>query len=435
MKSVFIVIPNDKSKIVESILENLDFPKTKIVGEENVIYIVTLSDELVEMLTNAIQKVGVGKIYGLYQIIPLEFAASHDMKEETGRIQRASREEILESIKNKAKLTPNYIAYSILASIIASLGLLIDNIVMIIASMIIAPFIGPIIGLSLGASLDIKDLFDESFKSEAIGLLLSILIGFITTMFTPYTKPTQQILLRANPTYMDLLFALTAGLAAVLSIVSIETMTLIGVAIAASLVPPAANVGIGIAFLLKGTPGAEAIIIGSFLLLTINILAINTVSLLLFWIVGIAPSVSLRKRQVVKKKLRTRIAALTVLLLVFSIPIFTLTVRHYREVSMEKQITNSITKFMEENYPNVEIQSLKVSYNDQTKAAEIHMTIAYTQTNYNITDMSKKLAEYITYLYNIHVRVYISVLVEWNTNPITQLGCKEARKDAIKVFA
>ncbi len=407
---------------MKSILETLEIPYTSVRGEENIIIIVTIADELVEILTDGLQKVGVGKVYGTYQIIPLEFAAGMQIKsevdeKETAKLQRVSREEILEDIKSKARLTTNYITYSILASILAALGLLTDNIIMIIASMIIAPFIGPIIGLSLGVTLDLKELFDESLKSEATGLGISILVGFVITIITPYSHPTNQIMYRAFPTYLDLLFALTAGLAAALSIVSVEVMSIVGVAIAASLVPPAANVGVGLAFMLKGTSEGLNIVIGSFLLLTINILAINTISILLFWSVGIMPSISSRRKQVARKKIRNRVIFLVILLLIFSMPLIALTVRHFNEVSMEASITKAVKSYLQDNYPNLEIQEIEVNYDAVKKTALIHLTVAGNISYEEVSTISRNVGEYIAKKFNITTEVYISVSIVYTVKP------------------
>ncbi len=426
LKSVQIIVPKDKSKLVITVLNNLKLPYTKIDGEKEDVFILVLRDETVELLTQAVKKIGVGTVYGSIQLVPLEFAASSTIPEEKARLPRASREEILADITGKAQLNASYMTYTVTSSIIAALGLLTNNIVMIIASMLIAPLIGPILGVSLGTTLGINDLQRESLKAETIGIILAIVIGVIVTAFTPYTTITEQIAIRAHPMYTDILFAMVAGLAAALSIASVETMSLIGVAIAASILPPAINVGIGLAFYIKGVPGSEVIVFGSLTLLTINILAINFMSLAFFWFTGITTTLSARKKFVTKKSLIKSSFLVLILLAIASYPIIISTNNHFIEVSVENKIRTAVLEYINSTIGNVSVKSIEVKYSLEENKADIYLEVIVNQQKVNVTELANNIAEFvessfgykaIVYISPIYISTYKALLIHENLFP------------------
>ena len=370
--------------------------------------ILTVAEEHVELVIDAIKKIGVGTIYGTYQIYNVE-SAPKPAKLGFKATKRASREEILSDFQEKAELTGNYVLSGISASVLATLGLLTDNIIITIASMIIAPYFGPMIGTSLGIVLNIDELRRESFKSEIIGLDLSVLTRFIFSMILPYTIPTSRMLAISNPTYIDIIFAIMAGLAAAISVVNVEATALVGVAIAASIVPPASNIGIGFAFLLKGVPSAYTLMFGSTILLAINVLAITTTSILFFWLTGIKPGESIRKELIAKKIAKQRLLALLISFFIVSIPILLLTLDHFEEKQIEREISDTIESFLSSNYPDLEIIDLNVVYTKAENMTYIYLTIGAHEINASLSNLAESLRILISNTYHIKTRIYLSV--------------------------
>ena len=409
MRSIHILVPIDRINFIDKVLTNLKISYTKLSDAKTTLFILTVPDEKVEEVIDAIKKVGVGSLYGSYQVYAPEFATVHEEKRVTLRGKRAAREEILSDIKELAELNRNYILYSIFASVIAALGLLTDNLVMIIASMIIAPYIGPILGTSLGIVLNRDDLRHNGVKSESVGILLAILTGFVFTMITPFSTPTGQIMIRANPTYYDVIFAIAAGLAVALSVVSVASMVLVGVAIAASLVPPATNIGIGLSFALKGVPEAYGIIVGSSLLLLINILAITTMCIVFFWFEGITPGESIRKQIIAKKVVRNRLIVVFIAFLVVSAPVIYATFRHYQQITTETKIKSSVVSFINSEYPSVEIIDVSVTYFVTMNLTKIHLSIGVENMTNEIYELPDRLAQNITSVFHVKTKVYITI--------------------------
>ena len=410
MRIIHIVVPRERAEIMQTILNKLGVRFSVISDEKNSLFLVTERDENVEIVIDEIKKLGVGDLYGSFQVYAPEYA-SGEVEVKVKRIpsKRASREEILADVQELARLDRNYILYSILAAMLATLGLLTNNLVIIIASMIIAPFIGPILGTSLGIVLNIDQLRRESMLSEFIGIGLSILTGFLFSMIMPHTVPTTQIMLRAHPTYVDVLFAVVAGFAVAISVVSVTSMALVGVAIAASILPPATNIGIGLTFLIKGSPYAYDIIFGSTLLLVINILAITTMSIVFFWFEGLTPGESIRKKLIARKVVKRRLIAVTFALIVALVPIIHSAVIHYKEEEFESKVRSSVISYISDNYPDVEIINLEVSYIESKNVTYIYLTIGVNNVSRSLNNMASDIAEYIENEYHVKTKVYVSI--------------------------
>ncbi len=412
MKTIHILIPRDKKQIVETVLNSLEIKYSSIEDKSNALIMITLPDEVVESVTDEIKKVGVGTLYGYYHIFTSEVSSmpkeiiSEDIAEVLGKTKRISREEIISSVRDMAELNRSYILYSILAAILAALGLLSNNVVMIIASMIVAPYMGPIVGTSIGIVTNDSELKKESFTSGATGIGIAIIIGFIVTFVTPFYSTNSAILLRSNPTYLDLIFALVAGLAAALSVASVTSLTLIGVAIAASLAPPAANIGVGIGLFLKGNPEGINVILGSTLLLSINILAIVTMGLIYFWIEGVSGMLSIRKRAITTKKIKNRIFLFAFLFLIISIPVMSSTYQHYLNTSLKNSIKEDVIREINSKYSSTTVLNVTVILQGKN-SARILVDLALSNTNIDLHAISEHLDKVITEKYSMVVEVFI----------------------------
>jgi len=411
MRGVHIIIPVDKEQMIIKALENLNLKYEKMTCSETTLIMLSISDEHVETVVDAIRKIGVGTLYGSYQVYTLEFAAETTAPEVKPKTRRISREEILSDIWPQAEFNKNYIIATILASILATLGLLTDNIIITIASMIIAPFFGPIIGVSLGIVLNIRELRSESFKSEVVGLITSVLTGFFFSLMLPYSTPTSRILAVSYPTYIDIMFAITAGLAASISVISATPLSLVGVAIAASLVPPAVNIGIGMTFALRGEPLALSMILGSAQLLTINVLAINTMSLVFFWIVGIKPAESIRKEIMARKMAMRRLLGLTLVFMIVAAPILVNTINYYHEKSLESQMKNDIRKFIKTYYQDIVIINLDIAHDRIKNITYVYLDLGVRVISDDYRVIADEIAQIISMKYKTNVIVFMKLII------------------------
>lgn len=157
-----------------------------------------------------------------------------------------------------------------LATLMATLGLLADNAVIIIGSMLIAPILSPILGVALGLVMSDQKVLGRSLLTlgKAFGLGILVSVG-ATLIFSEQSELTAQTLLRADVSLISFIVAIVAGLAVSYALARAElNEALPGVAVAVSLIPPLAVVGIGIAHF------DFVVILGSLKLLTANVVGI-----------------------------------------------------------------------------------------------------------------------------------------------------------------
>ena len=157
---------------------------------------------------------------------------------------------------------------------------------------------GPILAITFGITTFQKDLIFIGLRTEIISLLLCILMGAIVAcgmhLFGApqiFKWPTDEMGSRGEWTgiLVSIFIALPSGVGVALSVLGNNTSSLVGVAISASLLPPAVNTGMCIAyyFISLDDPELSTEELGeiggiSFLLTLINIIIIVCMALLIF---------------------------------------------------------------------------------------------------------------------------------------------------------
>jgi uncharacterized hydrophobic protein (TIGR00271 family) len=135
-----------------------------------------------------------------------------------------------------------------LSAVIAASGVIADSTATVIGAMIVAPLMTPILGTALAVVLADRSNLTRSVVLVLLGalavIIISLTIGAITNPLDDYTGNTQ-VSGRINPGLIDLLAALATGMVGAFALVRSDISdTLPGVAIAISLVPPLAVVGL-----------------------------------------------------------------------------------------------------------------------------------------------------------------------------------------------
>lgn len=215
----------------------------------------------------------------------------------------------------KKKLV-KFFALLILAAGIATYGLLGDSVAVIIGAMIIAPLMMPIMGLAFSISAGDSRSIKSTLLVSLGGIAAAIAVGFFLTLPMHNIFQVQnigQIMSRTSPRLLDLLAALVTGIAGAFAMSRHDVSdTLPGVAIAISLVPPLANVGILLA------TSNYSLAMGSLLLFMTNYFAILITGTALFGIMGFPKAASLNQSLSAKKK---GIIITLVMLLVITVPL------------------------------------------------------------------------------------------------------------------
>lgn len=194
-----------------------------------------------------------------------------------------SREAIWNEINKGARLDLNFIILSVLSTITAAIGLLTDNVAVVIGAMVIAPLLGPNLAFAFGTALGDRGLMVRAFGTNVLGIAISLALSYaIGALWTgPLDSP--ELVSRTVVGYESIALALAAGAAAVLSLTTGLSSTLVGVMVAVALLPPAATLGIMLGAGNYFAAGSAA------LLLAVNIVCVNLVAQLVFVVKGIGP--------------------------------------------------------------------------------------------------------------------------------------------------
>jgi uncharacterized hydrophobic protein (TIGR00271 family) len=132
--------------------------------------------------------------------------------------------------------------------IIASVGLNINSTAVIIGAMLISPLMGPIKGVGVAVGTNDLGLLKNALKNWGITVGISLVTSFLYFLITPINHVTNQLFLRTEPTFLDVVIAFTGGLAGIIAAVKGKKDTVIpGVAIATALMPPLCTAGYGLA--------------------------------------------------------------------------------------------------------------------------------------------------------------------------------------------
>ncbi|RAL20143.1 TIGR00341 family protein [Lujinxingia litoralis] len=228
-------------------------------------------------------------------------------EEPRGAAATVSREEVYQDVTESIRVTSVHYALVALSTIVAAGGMLRDSTAVVIGAMVIAPLIGPNIALALGATLADWTLIRRAALVNLLGLVLGLGLAVLGGFLFPVDVTVAEIASRTRVGLADVVLALAAGSAGVLSVTRGVSTALIGVMVAVALLPPLVATG-----LLMGTAHWSGAYGAAMLTLT-NLVAINLAGIITFWIQGIRPMTWYGEEKA--RKLRRYAISLWVLLL------------------------------------------------------------------------------------------------------------------------
>ena len=201
----------------------------------------------------------------------------------------------------------------VLSAVIASAGILTDSTATVIGAMIIAPLSTPIMGIALGIA---KRERNASLRFVAAGVVLVVCVGVLFSLFLPADYDllsNSQISSRTSPGLLDMIAAMATGLAGAVALARKDVAAVLpGVAIAISLVPPLAVVGVCLG------KGDVLLALGAGVLFISNLLAMVLTGSLIYAVLGYAEEAIERD----ERSSRRRYTILVVLCAVVLIPLF-----------------------------------------------------------------------------------------------------------------
>lgn len=206
----------------------------------------------------------------------------------------------------------------ILAAVIASAGVVADSTATVIGAMIVAPLMTPILGTMLATVLGDRVNLTRSLLLVLAGAGAAIAIGFLvgSLVVTDVLADTNtQVAGRVSPGLIDLLAALGTGVVGSVALVRRDISdTLPGVAIAISLVPPLAVVGLTL------ESGSVPQALGALLLFLTNVVAIIGTGIVVMSFYGVN-KLSRTDQEGHKRSLRRPVLLISFMVLLVGIPL------------------------------------------------------------------------------------------------------------------
>ncbi len=376
MRLVQLTIPTGKRETILGTLdeEGIDYvvtDETSGRGYTAVVYF-PLPTAAVEPVLDALREEGIEEdaytvVVDAETVVSRKFKGLREQYEH-GDVEedRISRQELSTHAEDLTPTFGVYLTLTIVSAVVATAGLLLDSPAVVVGSMVIAPLIGPALGASIGTVLDDADLLYGALKYQAVGVAIAIgsaaVFAWLVRMGNIVPPGTviadvDEIAERLTPDLLSLAIALGAGVAGILSIATGVSVALVGVMIAAALIPPAAAAGIAIAF---GEPTAA---IGSTVLVLVNVLSVNLAGLVTLWYTGYRPE-SLFELEPTQKRVRRQIAALALVVLVFSAFLGGITYNSYVAGTFEQDAREEVELLLEEEYDELQLVGLEVELDD-----------------------------------------------------------------------
>ncbi|QSX00335.1 TIGR00341 family protein [Haloterrigena alkaliphila] len=373
MRYLEVTVPEGKRRAVLDILE-----------EEGINYVV--SDETsgrgyaavvrfpvptraVEPLLDRLKRAGIGDeasvvVINAETVLSEQFSSLRDRYSRGGQLGARTSRQVL---RTKAdELTPPFTIYAVMlliSAVVATAGLLADSPAVVIGAMVIAPLLGPALAANVGIVTGDDRLKSTGFRYQLIGVAIVVLasIGLATLARFAGLEPggvdivvATELEERVAPNLFSLAVALGAGIAGILSLTRGFSEAIVGVMIAAALIPPSAAVGITVAW---GMSGAA---IGAAVLVIVNLLSINLAALATLWVAGYRPQ-GLFEVSPTRTPTYTYAAIFGVGLLVLAAPLAGVTLLEFHTTELESSAEAEVEAVLAEpEYDDREVDDVAV---------------------------------------------------------------------------
>jgi uncharacterized hydrophobic protein (TIGR00341 family) len=377
VRLVQVTIPAGKRETVLSELddEGIDYVLTEETSGREFTGVVSfpLPTTAVEPVLDRLRETGIDEdaytiVVDAETVVSRRFEQLEERYEEDEETdKRIAREEIHTRARDLAPNFWPYLVMTVVSAVVATAGLLLDDAAVVVGSMVIAPLIGPAMATSVGTVVDDQSMFRCGVKLQAVGLAVAVVAAtlFATLMRVTNAVPPgtdvfmiEQISIRLAPGFLALVVALGAGVAGGVSLATGVSAALVGVMIAAALVPPLGVIGIAIAW------GRPAPVFSASVLVLVNTLSINLTALVVLWYMGYRPDHWFREGDA-RLATEKRIIALVAAILVLSAFLGVVTYDSYRTASFEQEVRGDIDALLDQpRYGQLTLLDVRFRYDD-----------------------------------------------------------------------
>ena len=265
--------------------------------------------------------------------------------------------------------------------LVCSLGLNMNSTAVVIGAMLISPLMGPIVGLGLGIGIYDKKLIFRALKNLGVATIISLATAYIFFRITP-TEDVPELLIRTQPTILDLFVAFFGGIAGILAASrSISTNVVPGVAIATALMPPLCTAGYGLAI------GNMDFFFGASYLFLMNCIMISLAALLVVLYLRYPKFSFVNETQ--KQKVR---AGILLVVLLISVP----SMFFYYSLLQENQRKEHTTSFIEKeitSLPGVYLNSYHHRETETGNILNVNVSGTYIEVD-SLAKLEGRLSDY-----------------------------------------
>ncbi|MFC4439538.1 MULTISPECIES: TIGR00341 family protein [Natrialbaceae] len=373
MRYLEITVPEGKRRPVLDILEEegIDYVVSDETSGRGYTAVVRfpIPTRAVEPVLDRLRRAGLSDdasvvVINAETVISEEFATLRDQYSQGGKKgSRTSRQVLRTKADELTPPFPIYTAMLLISAVVATAGLLADSPAVVIGAMVIAPLIGPALAANVGIVTGDDRLKSTGFTYQVVGVTIVIVasIGLATLARLAGLEPAgvdivvaTELQERVAPNLFSLAVALGAGIAGILSLTRGFSEAIVGVMIAAALIPPSAAVGITVAW---GMYGAA---IGATILVIVNVLSINLAALATLWVAGYRPQ-GLFEVSPTRKPTYTYAAIFSVALLVLAAPLAGVTLLDFHTTELESSAEDEVeTVLAESRYDHLEAEDVVV---------------------------------------------------------------------------
>ena len=399
MRYLEVTVPEGKRQAVIDILENegIEYVVSDETSGRGYAAVVRfpVPTRAVEPVLDRLRQAGVSEdasvvVIDAETVISEEFSTLRDQYSHGGQAGARTSRQVL---RTKAdELTPPFTIYAVMlliSAVVATAGLLADSPAVVIGAMVIAPLLGPALAANVGIVTGDRRLKSTGFSYQIVGVTVVIAasIGLATLARLAGLEPAgvdivvaTELQERVAPNLFSLAVALGAGVAGILSLTRGFSEAIVGVMIAAALIPPSAAVGITVAW---GMYGAAT---GAAVLVIVNVLSINLAALATLWIAGYRPQ-GLFEVSPTRTPTYTYAAIFGIALLVLAAPLAGITLLDFHTTELESVATDEAETVLEEpqyadrdvddvtveldgNYPIQSVDRIVITVTGQTPGPE-----------------------------------------------------------------
>lgn len=263
MRKIEVICYAQQSQSIEYVFKKYKIPfHTELTMAENeklLRYTGICPDLLANALTDELNKIIDTRSKDLYvtslaiEATLSDYLSNYAKELETKQVKVKKKkliEEYESLIDPNVKFNKNLLFMIVIAAGVATVGLFANNASLVIGAMLISPLLGPLSAFSFNTAVGKTDNMIKSLISGLILLIAVIgtgaLLTIIAIQFTDLPL-TSEIISRTEVSPVFLAVAIALGLAGGIAMSTNIPGILVGVAIAAALVPPATVSGIGIA--------------------------------------------------------------------------------------------------------------------------------------------------------------------------------------------